>query len=90
MPALLEGRADGWLAGRDEAGHEGAEKHVGLELQLVGARNVKAARALLPNHDNDIEKLRTAESWLFSASPALAGATRLPSTGAAGADESRK
>lgn len=74
----------------DELRRRGDEERVGFELQLAGARNVKAARALLPDHDNDIEKLRAAEPWLFSASPAPAptGATGLPSAGAAGADES--
>ena len=74
----------------DELRRKGDEERVGFELQLAGARNVKAARALLPDHDNDIEKLKAAEPWLFSASPAPAptGATGLPSAGAAGADES--
>ena len=74
----------------DELRRKGDEERVGFELQLAGARNVKAARALLPDHDDDIEKLRAAEPWLFSASPspAPAGATGLPSAGAAGADES--
>lgn len=74
----------------DELRRRGDEERVGFELQLAGARNVKAARALLPDHDNDIEKLKAAEPWLFSASaaPAPAGATGLPSAGAAGADES--
>ena len=76
----------------DELRRRGNEERVGFELQLAGARNVKAARALLPDHDNDIEKLKAAEPWLFSASPAPAsaptGATGLPSAGAAGADES--
>ena len=74
----------------DELRRRGDEERVGFELQLAGARNVKAARALLPDHDNDIEKLRAAEPWLFSApsAPAPAGATGLPSAGAAGADES--
>ena len=74
----------------DELRRKGDEERVGFELQLAGARNVKAARALLPDHDNDIEKLKAAEPWLFSASPASApaGATGLPSAGAAGADES--
>ena len=74
----------------DELRRKGDEERVGFELQLAGARNVKAARALLPDHENDIEKLRDAEPWLFSASPAPApaGATGLPSVGAAGADES--
>ena len=74
----------------DELRRKGDEERVGFELQLAGARNVKAARALLADHDNDIEKLKAAEPWLFSASPASApaGATGLPSAGAAGADES--
>lgn len=74
----------------DELRRRGDEERVGFELQLVGARNVKAARALLGDHDNDIEKLKAAEPWLFSAPPvpAPAGATGLPSAGAAGADES--
>lgn len=74
----------------DELRRKGDEERVGFELQLAGARNVKAARALLADHDNDIEKLKAAEPWLFSApaSPAPAGATGLPSAGAAGADES--
>lgn len=74
----------------DELRRKGDEERVGFELQLAGARNVKAARALLSDHGNDIEKLKAAEPWLFSApaSPAPAGATGLPSAGAAGADES--
>ena len=74
----------------DELRRRGDEERVGFELQLAGARNVKAARALLADHDNDIEKLKAAEPWLFSASPvpAQTGATGLPSAGAAGADES--
>ena len=74
----------------DELRRKGDEERVGFELQLAGARNVKAARALLADHDNDIEKLKAAEPWLFSASPASApaGAMGLPSAGATGADES--
>ena len=74
----------------DELRRKGDEERVGFELQLAGARNVKAARALLPDHDNDVEKLKAAEPWLFSApaAPAPTGATGLPSAGAAGADES--
>lgn len=82
--------AEALRAEMDELRRRGDEERVGFELQLAGARNVKAARALLPDHDNDIEKLKAAEPWLFSASPAPAptGATGLPSAGAAGADES--
>ncbi|MGO5253400.1 hypothetical protein ACTQX1_08535 [Collinsella bouchesdurhonensis] len=73
----------------DELRRQGDEQRVGFELQLAGARNVKAARALLADHDNDVEKLKAAEPWLFdagAASPAPAGATGLPNAGAA-ADE---
>lgn len=70
----------------DELCRKGDEERVGFELQLAGARNVKAARALLPDHDNDIDKLKEAEPWLFgagSSAPAQAGATGLPNAGAA-------
>lgn len=70
----------------DELRRRGDEERAGFELQLAGARNVKAARALLPDHDNDIEKLRAAEPWLFGAGasmPTQAGATGLPNAGAA-------
>ena len=70
----------------DELRRKGEEERVGFELQIAGARTVKAARALLPDHDNDIDKLRAAEPWLFgagAAAPAQAGATGLPNAGAA-------
>ena len=69
----------------DELRRRGDEERVGFELQIAGARNVKAARALLADYEGDIEKLRAAEPWLFSASPApaQAGATGLPNAGAA-------
>lgn len=44
----------------DELRRQGDEPRIGFELQLAGVRNVKAARALLPDHDNDIEKLKAA------------------------------
>ena len=69
----------------DELRRKGDEERVGFELQIAGARNVKAARALLSDYDNDVDKLKAAEPWLFSAStaPAPAGATGLPNAGAA-------
>ena len=70
----------------DELRRKGDEERVGFELQLAGARNVKAARALLSDYDNDIDKLKAAEPWLFGAgvaAPARAGATGLPNAGAA-------
>lgn len=75
----------------DELRRQGEEQRVGFELQMAGARNVKAAQALLADHDNGIDKLKEAEPWLFGAGtgappPAQAGATGLPNAGTA-ADE---
>lgn len=70
----------------DELRRRSDEERVGFELQIAGARNVKAARALLPDYENDIDKLKAAEPWLFgagAAAPAQAGATGLPNAGAA-------
>ncbi|OUO31971.1 hypothetical protein [Olsenella sp. An293] len=68
----------------EELRRRGDEERVGFELQIAGARNVKAARALLPDYDNDIDKLRAAEPWLFGAGAGvLEGATGLPNAGAA-------
>lgn len=69
----------------DELRRQGEEQRVSFELTMAGARNVKAATALLPDYNNDIEKLKAAEPWLFSAAsaPAPAGATGLPNAGAA-------
>ena len=77
--------AEALRAEMDELRRRGDEERVGFELQIAGARNVKAARALLADYEGDIEKLRAAEPWLFSASPApaQAGATGLPNAGAA-------
>lgn len=73
----------------DELRRQGDEQRIGFDLQLAGARNVKAARALLADHDGDVEKLKAAEPWLFGgAAPAQTGATGLPSAGAAGPDGS--
>lgn len=70
----------------DELRRQGDEQRIGFELQLAGVRNVKAARALLPDHDNDIEKLKAAEPWLFgegAPAPSQTGTTGLPNAGAA-------
>lgn len=70
----------------DELRCQGEEQRVGFELQMAGARNVKAVRVLLSDYDNDIEKLRAAEPWLFGAgvsAPAPIGMTGLPNAGAA-------
>ncbi|OUO62055.1 hypothetical protein B5F74_02260 [Collinsella sp. An271] len=72
----------------DELRRAGDEERVGFELALAGARNVKAARALLADHDGDIAALKAAEPWLFESGPAGAppaptGKTGLPAAGAA-------
>ncbi|MBR3313701.1 MAG: hypothetical protein IKG18_06145 [Atopobiaceae bacterium] len=58
-----------------------------FKLQLAGVRNVKAARALLADHDNDVDKLKEAEPWLFEAAGKHAkgggGTTGLPNAGTA-------
>ena len=70
----------------DELRRQGEEQRVGFELQMAGARNVKAARALLADYEGDVEKLKAGEPWLFgagAATPTQTGATGLPSAGAA-------
>ena len=65
---------------------------IDFRLQLAGVRNVKAARALLGDHDNDVDKLKEAEPWLFEGDSRHAakggsaggtGTTGLPNAGAA-------
>lgn len=63
-----------------------AEQKTAYELQLAGARNVKAARALLAEHKGDIAALKVAEPWMFTGAEtadASAGATGLANAGAA-------
>ena len=46
---------------------QGKSDRIDFKLQLAGVRNMKAARALLSDHDNDVDKLKEAEPWLFEA-----------------------
>ena len=69
---------------------QGESDRIDFKLQLAGVRNVKAARALLSDHDNDVVKLKEAEPWLFEATgkhakggSAGSGTTGLPNAGAA-------
>ena len=70
---------------------QGESDRIDFRLQLAGVRNVKAARALLSDHDNDVDKLKEAEPWLFEAtgkhakggSAGGSGTTGLPNAGAA-------
>ena len=60
-----------------------------FKLTLAGARNVKAAQALLDDHGGDVEALKAAEPWLFETSQPTSqeskpkGKTGLPNAGAA-------
>ena len=65
-----------------------ADERVEYELRLAGARSVKAARALLDEHEGDVAALKEAEPWLFSAAPAPAGTTGLPNAGAVRSEDS--
>ena len=69
---------------------QGESDRIDFKLQLAGVRNVKAARAILEDHDNDVDKLKEAEPWLFEAAGKHAkggnggsGTTGLPNAGAA-------
>lgn len=61
------------------------DDRITYQLTLAGARNVKAARALLADHGGDVDKLKEAEPWLFGPGVAKggAGSTGLPNAGAA-------
>ena len=63
---------------------QGESDRIEFELRLAGVRNVKAAKAVLADHDGDVSALKEAEPWLFSDAPAgnqKAGTTGLPSAG---------
>lgn len=68
---------------------QGESDRIDFKLQLAGVRNVKAARALLADHGNDVDKLKEAEPWLFEATGkhakggnAGSGTTGQPNAGA--------
>ena len=44
---------------------QGESDRIDFKLQLAGVRNVKAARALLADHGNDVDKLKEAEPCVF-------------------------
>ena len=63
---------------------QGESDRIDFKLQLAGVRNVKAARAVLADHDNDVDKLKDAEPWLFADAPVAkpqSGTTGLPNAG---------
>lgn len=71
---------------------QGENYRIDFRLRLAGARNLKAAHAVLTDHDSDVEALAAAESWLFSqtgctsqeTSQNISGATGMESVGVAG------
>lgn len=68
----------------DELRRQCEEQRVEFKLTMAGARNVKAARVLLDEHDGDVSKLKEAKPWLFEgAVPRQGGKTGLPNAGAA-------
>ena len=82
--------ADGLRAEIAALKEQGESDRIDFKLQLAGCRNVKAARAVLPDHGGDVEKLKAAEPWMFADAPQKqSGKTGLPNAGAA-ADADRQ
>lgn len=61
-----------------------ADERTDFALKAAGCRSTKAARALLADHGGDVQKLKEAEPWLFSASGTEGGTTGLEPAGASG------
>lgn len=73
----------------EELRKQGESDQLDFALQLAGCRNVKAARAILDEHDGDVSALKAAEPWMFADAPQKqAGKTGLPNAGAS-ADEGK-
>ena len=76
---------------------QGESDRIDFRLRLAGARNLKAARAVLADHDGDVEALVAAEPWLFSQAGAtsqqtsqnISGATGMEPAGVAGGTDER-
>lgn len=52
-----------------------ADECTEFALRAAGARSVKAAKALLSDHDGDIQALVAAEPWLFEGAEATSQRT---------------
>ena len=61
-----------------------SDERTDFALKAAGCRSTKAARALLADHDGDVQKLKEAEPWLFSATSADGGMTGLEPAGVSG------
>ena len=66
---------------------QSAAERIDFALTLAGCRNVKAARALLDEHDGKVDELKAAEPWLFQDAPASAGTTGLAPAGATNSED---
>ena len=71
-----------------------ADERTEFALRAAGARSVKAAKALLADHDGDIQALVAAEPWLFEGAEATSqrssqagGTTGLEPAGASGGSD---
>lgn len=70
---------------------EAAADKVAYRLELAGCLNVKAARAVLEDHDGDVDKLKADCPYLFKTDKPKAGTTGLANGGAPdGAAERRR
>lgn len=67
-----------------------ADERTDFALRAAGCRSTKAARALLADHDGDVQKLKEAEPWLFSTVTPEGGATGLEPAGASGGSAERE
>lgn len=76
-----------------------ADERVEFALRSAGARSVKAAKALLEEHDGDVAALVAAEPWLFegaevgtsqrTSQDSVGGATGLEPAGASGGPDAQ-
>lgn len=71
-----------------------ADERTGFALRAAGARSVKAAKALLADHDGDIQALVAAEPWLFEGATSqkgsqVGGTTGLEPAGVSGGSDAQ-
>ncbi|EHF02180.1 hypothetical protein HMPREF1008_00886 [Olsenella sp. oral taxon 809 str. F0356] len=64
--AQTKANADKLTAEIEQLKTQAADERVEFRLKLAGVRNVKAAKALLGDHDGNVGTLKKAEPWLFS------------------------
>lgn len=73
-----------------------ADERTEFALRAAGARSVKAAKALLADHDGDVQALVAAEPWLFEGAEAtsqrgsqVGGTTGLEPAGVSGGSDAQ-